>query len=64
MIEGHESVAGGAAAQRAANGAKDGAKRAAANSMMGMSLQVSTKICVHYLIKIKQLLQIHECIYM
>lgn len=34
--------AGGAAAQKASKGAQDGAKRAAANSVSGITLQVNT----------------------
>ena len=33
---------GGAAAQRASKGAQEGAKRAAANSVAGLTLQVDT----------------------
>ena len=43
-LQENDSLSGGAAAQRSAGGAKEGTKQAAANSLMGMSLQVCTAI--------------------
>lgn len=44
-------ISGGVAAQQASKGAKEGAKQAAANSMMGMTLQVRIILigCIGYM---------------